>query len=141
MGYEDDFFLWTIQQAAVLRAGQLSKLDLVNLAEEIESLGRRDRRELADRIRKLIAELLKWHCDPGARCGYWRAAIRQQRYEIELILRDSPSLRQFVRDEFPRIYTEAREDVIDELRLLQPDFGPECPFTPEQILADNFLPE
>src|SRR5438067_13735556 len=93
VGYEEDFFEWTQEQARLLRSGEFSQLDAENLAEEIDSVGRRDRREIADRVKDLLGELLKWGLQRGARCGSWEAAIVQQRYELELILDDSPSLK------------------------------------------------
>jgi hypothetical protein len=141
VGSDDDFFAWTEEQARLLRAGELSKIDALNVAEEIESAGRRDRRELSHRVESLIAELLKWRCEPGARCGNWRSSILSQRFEIEQILKDSPSLRQFAADRLGEAYSDARERVIAELGLLQPDFPAACPFTPQQILSEDFLPE
>jgi hypothetical protein len=140
-GYEEDFYAWTIEQAKLLRSGEFSKIDALNVAEEIESVGRRDRRELADRLESLIAELLKWRSQPGSRCGNWKSEILQQRFEIENIIEDSPSLRQFAAGCLAESYSDARERVIDEMGLLQPDFPADCPFTPEQILAEDFLPE
>jgi hypothetical protein len=139
--YDQDFFDWTQEQALLLRSGELSQIDVSNIAEEIESLGRRDRRELVDRLETLITDLLKWRCQPGARCGNWRSAIASQRYEIELILRDSPSLRRYAFEHLEEPYGGARERTIEDLGLLQPDFPADCPFTPDQILAKDFLPE
>lgn len=140
-GYEQDFYAWTVVQANLLRSGELSQVDAANVAEEIESLGRRDRRELADRLENLLAELLKWQVQAGERCGNWISRILQQRFDIGQIVEDSPSLRQFVASRLDGAYAKARERVIEELRLLQPDFPPECPFTPEQILSEDFLPD
>src|ERR1041385_2599687 len=94
-GYEQDFYAWTVEQAKLLRSGEFSKVDALNVAEEIESVGRADRREFGDRLENLIVELLKWRCQSGARCGNWRGAILQQRFEVERIVNDSPSLRDF----------------------------------------------
>jgi len=140
-GYEEDFYAWTIEQAKLLRSGKLSKIDALNVAEEIESVGRRDRRELGDRLENLIVELLKWRAQPGSRCGNWRSVILQQRFEIGQIVEDSPSLRQFAADYLAEVYSDARERVIETMGLLQPDFPADCPFTPDQILAEDFLPQ
>jgi hypothetical protein len=140
-GYEKDFYAWTVEQARLLRSGEFSKVDALNVAEEIESAGRRDRRELVDRLENLLAELLRWRSEPGARCGNWRSEILQQRFEIEQIIDDSPSLREFAADQLRDAYSDARERVVEELGLLQPDFPAECPFTAEQVLASDFLPE
>src|SRR5215204_5816699 len=135
--YEDDFYAWTMEQAKLLRSGEFSKIDAQNIADEIESAGRRDRRELCDRLENLIVELLKWRIDPGARCGNWRSQILQQRFELKHLVDDSPSLRQFAADSLAEVYSDARTRIVDELRLLQPDFPADCPFTPEQILAQD----
>jgi hypothetical protein len=58
--YAEDFYLWTQQQAALLRAGQWQQLDYDNLAEEIESVGRSEKRELGNGLEVLLTYLLKW---------------------------------------------------------------------------------
>ena len=88
--YETDFFLWTKEQAAALRAGRLDALDRDNLAEEVESLGRKDRRELESRLTVLVMHLLKWRYQPAERGGSWDSTIRTERREIQKLLHDSP---------------------------------------------------
>src|SRR5487761_1403224 len=94
--YDRDFYAWTNEQARLLRTGELSAIDAANLAEEIESMGRSDRRELQSRLAVLIMHLLKWRFQPSARSAGWLGTIREQRLQIELILEDSPSLRPVV---------------------------------------------
>jgi hypothetical protein len=65
--YDADFYAWTVEQARLLRAGELSAIDAANITEEIESMGRGDRRELHGRLVVLIMHLLKWRQQPGAR--------------------------------------------------------------------------
>jgi hypothetical protein len=139
-GYEQDFYAWTVEQAKLLRNGELTQLDIANIAEEIESLGRRDRRELIDRIEKLLVDLLRWRLETGARSGNWRAEILQQRFEIDQVIEDSPSLRKFAAGRLDRAYAHARQRVIETLGLLQPDFPLNCPFSLDQVLAEDFLP-
>jgi hypothetical protein len=97
--YDQDFFLWTQEQAAALRRAKDSNLplDLENLAEEIESLGKSDRREVTSQVRRILRHLFKLEASPAVqpRAG-WRATIVDARSEIELVLRDSPSLRRQV---------------------------------------------
>jgi hypothetical protein len=140
-GYERDFYTWTVEQAKLLRTGELTHLDRTNIAEEIESLGRRDRRELIDRVENLLVELLTWRLEAGARCGNWKSQILQQRSEIDYIIKDSPSLRKFAAARLAEAYADARERVIESLRLSQPSFSSECPFTLDQVLSRDFLPE
>ena len=58
--YEEDFYAWTVEQARLLRLGDLSAIDVANIAEEIESVGRSDRRALESRLTVLLTHLLKW---------------------------------------------------------------------------------
>src|SRR6266853_6074361 len=94
--YEQDFFLWTKEQAAALRLTKNSNLplDWENLAEEIEDLGKSDRRELRSQIRRIMRHLAKLQFSPAhdPRRG-WHETIVDGRSEVELILRDSPSLK------------------------------------------------
>jgi hypothetical protein len=91
--YDEDFALWSSEQAALLRAGDLDTLDRENLAEEIESLGRSDRREIEHRLTVLLVHLLKWRFQPEQQKGGWKATIRGQRVGIAKIIGESPSLR------------------------------------------------
>src|SRR5215813_5357662 len=91
--YEVDFYAWTVEQARLLRSGDLAAVDVANIAEEIESMGRSDRRELKSRLVVLVMHLLKWRHQRGARSRSWSATIDEQRLQIEGILSESPSLR------------------------------------------------
>jgi hypothetical protein len=139
--YEDDFFEWTVEQARLLRGGELSEIDAANIAEEIESMGLSDRRELRNRLIVLLSHLLKWAYQPDARSSSWLGTIREQRFQIEFILEDSPSLRRVVAQISPRDYDRARRKAVDETELPESTFPTECPFTADQILSDDFLPE
>ena len=138
--YESDFFTWTEQMAALLRAGRFAELDVANVAEEIESLGKRDRRELNSRMRVLLAHLLKWKVQQERRSASWETTILVQRQKIAVILDESPSLRPVLPQELPRNYAQAVQRARTEARLDAAPFPPQCPFTLEQILDDAFLP-
>jgi hypothetical protein len=111
------------------------------LAEEIERMGRRDRRELRSRLRVLVAHLLKWQAQPGHRSASWSATIREQRKQIARQLRDSPSLRPVVDEVLVEIYADAREHAARETLLPEDDFPPDCAFIVDNVLAQSFLPE
>jgi hypothetical protein len=140
VNYEQDFYAWTVEQARLLRAGELSAIDAVNLAEEIESMGRRDRRELESRLTVLLTHLLKWQMQPDQRSRSWSATMREQRRQIEKLLRESPSLRPFVANVLAQAYSDAREDAADETGLPESAFPTECPFTLDEVLSRSFLP-
>jgi hypothetical protein len=131
--YEQDFFEWSQEQAERLRVagevlgrtplrpndlpGILKELDWKNLAEEIESLGRRDRRELFSRISTVIEHLIKleFSAAVGPRQG-WRQTITRERIEIEQILQDSPSLRRSVADHIEKISARAVKLAVTSLK-------------------------
>ena len=81
--YEDDFYAWTVEQARLLRSGEFSELDIENIAEELESMGRSDKREIESRLSVLLAHLLKWQLQVGLRSRSWSGTIREQREHIE----------------------------------------------------------
>ncbi len=141
--YDTDFFAWTQHQAAALVAGHMSELDLINLAEEIESLGKRDRRELASRLGVLVMHLLKWYYQPDMRqTGQsWRRTIRTQRRDIERLLKQSPSLRRLIADMVEEDFRHMRFDASDETGLPMEAFPDTCPWTIEQILDEAFWPD
>ncbi len=93
--YADDFFAWSREQAALLREGRLGEADIKDIAEEIDSMGRTEKRELVSRLTVLLLHLLKWRYQPEKRSASWEASIRAQRNRIEDHLDDNPSLRPF----------------------------------------------
>jgi hypothetical protein len=90
--YESDFFAWANEQASLLRAGKLSSADIENTAEEIESMGKSEKRELVSRLTILLLQLLKWQFQPGLRGNGWRSTIKLQRRDVARHLADNPSL-------------------------------------------------
>jgi hypothetical protein len=139
--YEKDFYAWTVEQARLLRSGELSAVDIENIAEEIESMGRSDRREIKSRLIVLLCHLLKWQMQPQMRSTGWSGTIREQRRKLEELLSESPSLRPTVAEILPRAYAEAREDAADETGLAEAAFPEACPFSAEQVLSREFLPQ
>jgi hypothetical protein len=143
--YDEDFILWTEQQATLLRrraAGELvndAELDWLNLAEEIEAVGGNTRRELRNRLARLLQHLLKWHFQPEQRSRSWRATIRTQREEIEDLLADNPSLRPKLGEFAAAAYRRARAQALDETGLL--DLPEDSPFTVEQALGEALTDE
>jgi Domain of unknown function DUF29 len=139
--YDRDFYAWSREQAALLRAGQLADADLANIAEEIESMGRSEKRELLSRTVALLLHLAKWRFQPSLRGRSWRLSVEGQRLDIAELLGDNPSLRPML----PHVITQAwRRAVLDAQRetgLDASNFPSECPWTAEQALDDAFWPE
>ena len=141
VAYDEDFFAWTQEQARLLRAGEVADIDLENLAEEIESVGTSNRREIRNRLTVLLVHLLKWQFQPRRRGSSWSDTIWEQRLQIESVLEDSPSLRPFFTQVIDGVYGRARDKAARETRMQPKVFPAECPYTPEQILSEDFLPE
>ena len=141
VAYDDDFVAWAEEQARLLRAGEFSHIDAENVAEEMEDMGRSIRRELRDRLAILTMHLLKWQYQSGHRSPSWSATIREQREQIAELLDESPSLKASPANELPKIYRLALTKALGETGLPEATFPAACPFTPEQILAEDFLPE
>ena len=139
--YDEDFALWSTEQAALLRAGRFDGLDRENLAEEIESLGRSERKEIRKRLRVLVAHLLKWQHQPAKRKGGWASTILVQRRELQRTLAENPSLRSHPAEVLDETYEIARLKASGEAGLPVNTFPAACPFTVEQILDPEFLPE
>ena len=138
--YDQDFYAWTLAQAGALRAKDWQALDLGNLAEEIESLGKSDRRAVQSHLKVLLQHLLKsaYQSPPHAS---WRASIREARRQIGLILDDSPSLRRQMPGFVAWAYPHACQDASDETELPLATFPQTCPWSLDQLQDDNFLPE
>jgi hypothetical protein len=138
--YEADYAQWCAEQGALLRAGRVDVLDLENLAEEIESLGRSDKREIRSRLKELLLHLLKWQFQPGKRKGGWRASIVEQRDELKQLLEESPSLRALPSLALAALYPVARAKAADETGLAEAAFPQNCPYSVEDVLDDGFFP-
>ena len=139
--YERDFYAWTTEQAALLRAGRLSEADVENIAEEIESMGRSERRELVNRLAVLLARLLKWQAQPALRGNSWRLTIVEQRARLAEHLKDNPSLKSALPDAFATAYRFALLVAQRETGLPEDAFPAVCPWASDWVMAESFLPE
>ncbi|OFV87560.1 MAG: hypothetical protein A3J75_08035 [Acidobacteria bacterium RBG_16_68_9] len=138
--YDRDFLEWTRLTAARLRRGRFREINIEHVAEEIEDMGKRDVDELCSRMEVLIAHLLKWKQQPRKRSTSWRATIVTQRLEIRRLLRRSPSLRRHLRSEEAENYDGALKRAAAETGLGRKTFPSVCPYSIEQILDEEFLP-
>lgn len=134
--YDKDFVKWTQAQADLLKEGHLDKLDIVNLIEEIESLGRSDKRALKSHLIILLQHLLKEKYQPEMmeNSNSWKSSINNSKMEIELILEDSPSLKKELNKMLPKAYSHARVNASIETDLDEKIFPEECPWEIQEIL-------
>jgi hypothetical protein len=139
--YEEDFALWSAEQAALLRAGRFDRVDLENVAEEIESLGRSDKHQIKSRLQVLLMHLLKWQRQPDNRSRSWASTIRDQREAILDLIEESPSLAPYPASILAQCYPRARLKASEETTIYLDLFPETCPYTIEQILDPGFLPE
>jgi hypothetical protein len=131
--YDTDYVAWLEEQVAHLRAGRLSALDVENVAEELESLMKKERRQIENRLEVLILHLLKWDHQPSQRSNRWRATVQEQRTRIRRLLRDSPSVRREVEPMCRDVYADAVGAAAIEARLSETAFPPTLPYSVEQI--------
>ena len=139
--YEADFYAWTQQQAQLLRERRWDDLDLENLVDEVESVGRSDKRQIESRLEILLAHLLKWRFQPGGRGAGWTGTIFEQRRRLIGLLEESPSLRAFEQKEVFDSYPAARLLAAKETGIALSVFPERCPFTPEQMLDLEYYPQ
>lgn len=139
--YDTDFYDWAIKQAALLRAGRVQDIDLDNIAEEIESLGRSEKRELVNRLSVLIAHLFKWQLQPSHRGRGWILTIKEQRTKLQQHLRDNPSLRAKLPEAVEDAHGLGVLVAQRETGLAEGAFPRTCPWAIEDILNPEFFPE
>ena len=132
--------MWTVRNAELLRSGRAGEADLAHIAEEIEDIGKRERRELLARLRTLVAHLLKWKAQPDRRSRSWELTIRVQRRDMAKVLAEMPSRDPFLEENLPEVYDDARVDAMADSHLPESDFPNTCPFPLESILDRDFLP-
>lgn len=138
--YETDFFAWTYAQAKFLKEREWNKLDLPNLIEEIESLGKQQRAELRNRLKVLLGHLLKWEYQVERRSRSWLMTIRIQRRDTQELLSENPSLKPYLQEALQKIYESGRDLATGETNLPLKTFPENCPYELEDIFSDRFYP-
>jgi len=139
--YETDFYGWAIEQAELLRTRRLNEADLDNIAEEIESMGRSEKRELVNRLAVLLAHLLKWQSQPGLRRTSWRLTVVEQRRRLARHMQGNPSLTTILPDAIDEAYDYARLAAQSETGLADSAFPATCPYSFDQVSDERFWPD
>jgi predicted nucleic acid-binding Zn-ribbon protein len=134
--YDQDFYAWTQRQIALLQAQQWEQVDIENLVEELDSLGKQQRQELRNRLGVLLGHLLKWRYQPEARSKSWFYTIKEQRERIRDHLSENPSLKPHLPDAITKAYQDGlnlvgRETPLDPRQLPQA-----CPFCDAEIFEE-----
>ena len=139
--YQKDFYSWIMQNAELIRQGKFSEVDSDNLIEELESMGRSEKRELVSRLAVLIAHLLKWTFQSEKRSYSWECTIEEQRHQVIYVLEDSPSLKHQLEERLIVVYQRSVVIAAKETGIKKERFPKESPFSLTQIMDKDFYPE
>lgn len=139
--YETDYQEWIDTTLQHLRNQEFNQLDLVHLIEEIETMGKSDKRELQNRLIILLMHLLKWKYQPNNQSSSWLSTIDEQRRQLLFIFEDSPSLeKNYLATVFDKCYQMARKSASKETQLSLSTFPESCPFSQTEIFNIDFYP-
>ena len=139
--FEIDYANWVHDQVERLRKKSPDGLDWKNVAEELESLGRSEKRALASHLRVLLTHLLKWEHQPERRSRSWSVSIRNARMDASESLSEMRSLRSELSEIIGKAYARARADAADETGLPKTRFSQTCPYDMTQLLDPDFPPD
>lgn len=138
--YDQDFMLWIENTVQLLKTHRLTELDLENLIDEVEDMGRNQKHALESNLTILLMHLLKWQYQSVKRSNSWKFTIREHRQRLQKAFRDSPSLKRYCDQVFHDCYQDARNLASDETGLEIVFFPVESPYALIETLNQDFLP-
>lgn len=138
--HDEDLYEWAMINASLLKQGKYQEADMTNIIEEMEALGRSNKRELVSRSGVLIAHLLKWQHQPNFRSASWEGTIERQRIEIDDLLEENPSLKSHVQEALSKAYKYALSILKEETPINLKLLPKECPYGFDQIMEEDFYP-
>ena len=138
--YDLDFYAWALRNAELIREGRLSEIDAEHVAEELESMGKSQRRALSSRLIVLLVHLLKWQYQPDKRSRSWKNTIKVQRLDLRELLDENPSLQPSLQEAMVRAYMKARLLAASDTGLDETELPEDCPFTLEQAMDSEYWP-
>ncbi|WP_448573823.1 DUF29 domain-containing protein [Trichothermofontia sp.] len=139
--YLSDFNSWVAQTTQLLRERRWHEIDVTHLIEEVEGLGKSERRGIASQLTRLLLHLLKWQYQPQRRSDSWLDSITDARTQIALAIEDSPSLKGYPAEQLTESYQRARRQAAKQTGMEISVFPEFCPYSPELVLAEDWLPE
>jgi len=139
--YDTDFYKWSQEQAQLLRLGRFNEIDRNHIIEEIEDMGKSQKRALSSRLEVLLMHLLKWQYQVAFRDTSWQLTIEEQRERIAEIIEENPSLIHGITDVIERAYKYAKRSAMRETGINQSLFPERCPWSFSQFMNDNFWPD
>jgi len=141
ISYDKDFYSWTQEQAELLKHGRFSELDIDNLIEEVESMGKSEKRELESRLTILLLHLLKWKYQEVRRSRSWQLSIDEQRIQFEETLNENPGLKPELDEIVKKAYRLAVIKAARETKISKAVFPECCPWNLAQFIEDGFYPD
>ncbi|MGI9071451.1 MAG: DUF29 domain-containing protein [Bryobacteraceae bacterium] len=135
--YDTDFYAWTQDTAQAIRERRWSDLDIENLLEEIESMGKSERRGIESWLEILLSHLLKRHYQADKHTPSWEMTIKEQRLKVSQLFEENPSLRARAEELSQRAYRVARLRAARETGLAEDAFPVACPWSEEQVLEES----
>jgi hypothetical protein len=139
--YQQDFYAWAKEQSALIRAGKLSDIDWTHIAEEIEDMGKSEKRAMESRLEVLLMHLLKWQFQPSRRSKSWQLTLKDQRRRLGKLLQENPSLKLVLSESIEDVYPSAVIAAANETGLDDGHFPASCPYANNQIFDPDFLPD
>lgn len=138
--YDTDYLQWLETTVEKLRHQDYANVDWDNLVEEIEDMGRSERRSLESNLIVVLLHLLKWQYQPQFRSGSWAGSIVEHRRRIKKALKESPSLKPYLDSIFAESYTEAVKQAKAETDLPLETFPTTCQYELAEVINDEFFP-
>jgi hypothetical protein len=139
--YDRDYYLWLSHTANLISEGKFSEIDAANLIEEIEDMGRSEKRAIESNLVVLLLHLLKYKYQLEKRSNSWKSSVREHRRRLRKAFSDSPSLKRHFEEVVDECYQDAREQAADETELPLDTFPQELPFTLAEVLNPDYLPQ
>jgi Domain of unknown function DUF29 len=133
--YETDFVEWSDKTAELLRAGRFSELDIENLSDEVESLGKAERKAVRSQLQRLMMHRIKQQLQPERDGTSWKLSIAEARQALEEDIEESPSLRRHLEENLQKLYHRAMEEALIETRLEYSTLPDKCPWDLDTLLA------
>ncbi|WP_252177746.1 DUF29 domain-containing protein [Endozoicomonas sp. 4G] len=138
--YKTDYYQWVKQQKELLINRQFDQLDLENLIEEVDDMGKHEPRSLTSHLKQLLMHLLKWHYQPEHQSRSWQDSIILHREDVEELLLENPSLNPKLPELYSKAYKRAVALAVKQTGLPAKTFPKECPWAYKQVMRDGWLP-
>lgn len=139
--YDQDYSLWLQETIFYLKESNFQEIDLLNLIAELEDMGRSEKRSIYSNLKVVLMHLLKYRHQPMLRSNSWRGSIREHRQRLKRAFKESPSLQVYFQEILAECYHDAREWAAEETGLVLDIFESDCPFSSEEILNPEYLPD